>query len=180
MADIIITKSNSRRGRNTTKVDLTAMVDLGFLLITFFMLATTMTKPHTMEINKPDDTGEESKIKVSKTLNLMLGDNNKLYWYVAPDDEQGETDILLDSTNYSSSGLRKILINRKAEVIKKHGLKSADDLFVMIKPLSGSTLKNTVDVLDEMSISNIKRYAILKADNEVDKLVAKKVNQIIE
>ena len=75
----------ARSKKMSTRVDLTAMVDLGFLLITFFMLATTFNKPKTMEINKPakddDKKIEEPPIKMSKTVSFMLGNNDKVYWY---------------------------------------------------------------------------------------------------
>jgi biopolymer transport protein ExbD len=79
-----------RTKKMSTRVDLTAMVDLGFLLITFFMLATTMNKPKTMEVNKPakedkKDEKEEPPIKMSKTATLMLGARNRCYTYVSPD-----------------------------------------------------------------------------------------------
>jgi biopolymer transport protein ExbD len=172
-----------RSKKASTRVDLTAMVDLGFLLITFFMLATTMNKPKTMEINKPDKPKDEDKeppIKMSKTLTLMLGNNNKIYWYVAPDDAEGAASgMVLDSCDYSSTGLRRVIQRRHKEVMEMFGADKKDDLFIMIKPLKDSKLKNTVDVLDEMAISGVKRYAILEAKEDVDKIVADKVGQTL-
>lgn len=172
-------KGGKRAKKMSTRVDLTAMVDLGFLLITFFMLATTMNKPKTMEVNKPakedDKKIEEPPIKMSKTVTFMMGNTNKVYWYVAPDEIDANTSLELDSVDYSKEGLRKVILRRQAEVQQQWGNK--DDLFVMIKPLPGSKLKNTVDMLDEMSITGVKRYAILEANDPVDSLVAIKVNQ---
>lgn len=157
------------------------MVDLGFLLITFFMLATTLNKPKTMEVNKPDNTEEdkkdEPKIKMSKTLTLLLGDNNKAYWYVSPDEIDASTNLTLDSIDYSPNGVRKIVRRRQREVMEMFGADKKDELFVMIKPLPGSKLKNTVDVLDEMTISGVKRYAILEPNDPIDSLVALRINQ---
>ncbi len=172
---------HKRAKKASTRVDLTAMVDLGFLLITFFMLATTMNKPKTMEINKPDPNEdkkvEEPPIKMSKTVALMLGANNKVYWYVAPDDATSAASMVLDSCDYGPNGLRKVIKRRQKELMEMFGADKKDELFVMIKPLPGSTLKNTVDVLDEMTISGVKRYAILAAEDDVDALVAKQVGQ---
>jgi biopolymer transport protein ExbD len=173
-------KGGKRSKKGSTRVDLTAMVDLGFLLITFFMLATTMNKPKTMEINKPVEDKDDKKppeIKMSKTLSLMLGANNKVYWYVSPDEINAGTTIELDSIDYSPNGVRRIVKRRQKEVMEMFGADKKDELFVMIKPLPGSNLKNTVDVLDEMSINDVKRYAILPPKDPIDSLVALRVNQ---
>lgn len=169
-----------RTKKMSTRVDLTAMVDLGFLLITFFMLATTMNKPKTMEVNKPakeEDLKkeEEPPIKMSKTATLMLGARDKLYAYVSPDEIDASTQLELDSLEYGPNGLRKFIKRRQQEVQEMHGDK--DELFVMIKPLPGSTVKNIVDVLDEMTISDVKRYAILEPNDPVDSLVAVQTGQ---
>ena len=163
----------------STRVDLTPMVDLGFLLITFFMLATTFNKPKTMEVNKPAkediDKKDEPPIKMSKTLTLMLGNHDKIYPYVSPDEIDATTQLTLDSVDYSSKGLRKVIQRRQDEVQAQWGNK--DDLFVMIKPLPSSSFKNIVDVLDEMTINNVKRYAILEPNDPIDSLVALRVGQ---
>jgi biopolymer transport protein ExbD len=167
--------SDSKRARkgntHSTKVDLTAMVDLGFLLITFFMLASTMNKPHTMELNKMTDVGTPPHFPESKTMTLMLS-KEKVYCYTATSDAN---QVLVDSVSYSANGLRKAIYQRQNEVAQKHG--SSDELFVLIKPLSTSIFQNTIDVLDEMKITGVKRYSVLDANDDVDILVAKKVGQ---
>lgn len=164
-----------RTKKMSTRVDLTAMVDLGFLLLTFFMLATTMNKPKTMEVNKPareenEEKTEETPIKMSKTATLMLGAKNKLYAYVSPDEIDLETELQIDSIDYSPRGLRKFIQRRQREVQAQWG--DQDLLFVMIKPLPSSTVKNIVDVLDEMTISDVKRYAIMEPNDPIDSLIA--------
>lgn len=169
------------RGKKmSTRVDLTAMVDLAFLLLTFFMLATTMNKPKTMEVNKPakedeKDKKEEPPIKMSKTATLMLGSRDKVYAYVSPDEIDATTELTMDSLDYSPTGLRKFIQRRQSEVQQQWGDK--DQLFVMIKPLPGSNVKNIVDVLDEMSINDVKRYAILEPNDPIDSLVALRAGQ---
>jgi biopolymer transport protein ExbD len=167
------------RGKKmSTRVDLTAMVDLGFLLITFFMLATTFNKPKTMEVNKPakeEEKVKEPPIKMSKTASLMLGARDKLYAYVSPDSIDANTALSVDTIEYGPNGLRKFIQRRQREVQEQHGDK--DQLFVMIKPLPGSTVKNIVDVLDEMTINDVKRYAILEPSDPIDSLIALKAGQ---
>ena len=168
-----------RAKKMSTRVDLTAMVDLGFLLITFFMLATTFNKPKTMEVNKPAKEKEEINeppIKMSKTATLMLGKGDKIYAYVSPDEIDVTTELTLDSIDYSPNGLRKFIQRRQKEVLQQWGNK--DDLFVMIKPLPHSTYRNIVDVLDEMTINDVKRYAILEPNDPIDSLVALMTGQI--
>jgi biopolymer transport protein ExbD len=187
MAEMNVSEKGGKKGgkrskKVSTRVDLTAMVDLGFLLITFFMLATTMNKPKTMEINKPDPNKKEEQeetIKMSKTLTLMLGARDKAYWYVSPDKIDASTNLELDSIDYSPNGVRRIVKRRLKEVKEQWGLddKGQSQLFVMIKPLPGSTLKNTVDALDEMAINGVSRYAILAPSDPIDSLVALRVNQ---
>lgn len=173
-------KKKSRSKKMSTRVDLTAMVDLGFLLITFFMLATTFNKPKTMEIVKPakDDKIKDEEIpaiKMSKTVTLLLGNTDKVYWYVSPDEITADTELALDSVDYSPNGLRKIVQRRIKEVHEQWT--DTTNLFVMIKPLPGSKYKNIVDVLDEMTINDVKTYAILKPDDPVDSLVCLTIGQ---
>ena len=184
MAEMNVSGGGHKKGKKvrskkmSTRVDLTAMVDLGFLLITFFMLATTFNKPKTMEVNKPAKEKPdvvEPPIKMSKTATLMLGNNDKVYAYVSPDEIDATTELVLDSLDYSPNGLRKFIQRRQSEVQAQWGNK--DDLFVMIKPLPASSYKNIVDVLDEMTINDVKRYAILAPDDPIDSLIAVKIGQ---
>jgi len=134
----------------STRVDLTPMVHLGFLLITFFMLTTTFSKPQTMEINMPvkdKETKEEGQaVKASKALTVLLGTDNKVYYYVGIENPE----LLL--TDFSKEGIRKVL-NEKNRTTK--------DLVVIIKATKDAKYKNVVDVLDEMAICDVKRYALV-------------------
>lgn len=186
MAEMNVPESGGKKGKKkarskkmSTRVDLTAMVDLGFLLITFFMLATTFNKPKTMEVIKPakDDTTkkEQPAIKMSKTFTLLLGTNDKVYAYTSPDQIDANSELTLDSVDYSANGLRKAIVNRQKQCAADWG--HADTLFIMIKPLPKSKVKNTVDVLDEMNINKVKRYAILTPDDPIDSLVCSTIHQ---
>jgi biopolymer transport protein ExbD len=144
-------KGKKRTKKASTRVDLTPMVDLGFLLVTFFMLTTTFSKPQTMEINMPvkdpTEKGKGQDTKASQTMTIILGDNNKVFWFKGlPDTANYQT------TDYSAKGLRSLLVDMN---------KTTKDLVCIIKPTDKSTYKNMVDVLDEMSIIGIKRYALV-------------------
>jgi biopolymer transport protein ExbD len=158
-------KKGKKKGRKkmSTRIDLTPMVDLGFLLVTFFMLTTTFSKPQTMEINLPvKPKGEireedQNALKASKAFNIMLGKDNKVFWYLGLANEPIEGP---NETNYSADGIRKVLLEKNSTI---------KDMVVLIKPTNDAIYKNVVDILDEMNISNIKRYALVDiAKEELD------------
>jgi biopolymer transport protein ExbD len=144
-----------RRKKMSTRVDMTPMVDLGFLLITFFMLTTTFSKPQTMEINLPvKPKGEvteeqENALKASKAFNIIVDGENRLFWYLGLPHEPLEP---LTETNYTADGIRKVLLGKNSTI---------QDMVVLIKATDAAVYKNVVDILDEMNISNIKRYALI-------------------
>ncbi len=171
-------KKKSRSKKMSTRVDLTAMVDLGFLLITFFMLATTFNKPKAMEVNKPakDDNEQQDvpEVKMTKTYTVLIGTNDKAYCYTASEDDPN---ILVDSTDFSRKGFREKIKMRQKAVEKAWGNK--DELFVLIKPLPKSDYRNLVNVLDEMAINGVKKYAIIDDFNFADSSIVKQIGQTL-
>jgi biopolymer transport protein ExbD len=152
----------------STRVDLTPMVDLGFLLITFFIFTTTMSQPTAMKLFLPKDTEkpeEQNKIKASGALSLMLGRNDGVFYY--------EGELLPDGSNFKSSNfkdIRQVIINKKKST-------NPEDFVVVIKPGPEATYKNTVDMLDEMTINDVKRYAMVDIfPTEIDLMRATEVN----
>lgn len=146
----------------STRVDLTPMVDLGFLLITFFIFTTTMSQPTAMKLFLPKDTDkpeEQNKAKESGALTLLLGANDHVYYYEGQLDPNG--------ANFESSTLKKI----RDVIINKKRSTNADDLVIVIKPGEESTYKNVVDILDEMTINDIKRYALVDITDVESQLV---------
>jgi len=142
-------KGGKKRAKKvSTKIDMTPMVDLAFLLITFFMLTTTFSKPQTMEVNMPDKTenNEQQPLKESKALTIILGEDNKVYYFT------GLTDPKVELTDFSAQGIRQVLLQKNKQI---------KDMVVLIKPMNTSRYKNMVDILDEMHITNTKRYAIV-------------------
>jgi biopolymer transport protein ExbD len=170
----------------STRVDFTPMVDLGFLLITFFMLTTTMIKPQTMEIAMPSKDKvadeEQTKIKASRAVTIILGKNNKVFYYEGT--RENDIDPKVITTDFSPEGIRKFLLSKNYDImVKVHALKvkqekekMSDEDFekarteiisdksapiVVIKPNKDCSYRNLIDVLDEMAICNIGRYAIV-------------------
>lgn len=153
----------------STRIDLTPMVDLGFLLITFFMYTTTMAKPKTMEINMPykdekmtDD--EKNKIKNSVALTVLLSKNHRIYYYEGIGDNPDKQPEYVSTTFSPKKGIREAIINKKKAVdqLKASGaLTAKDQLTVLIKPDTTSTYSDLVNILDEMNINDVKVYAII-------------------
>lgn len=150
-------KKDVTRGKKlSTRVDLTPMVDLGFLLITFFIFTTTMSQPTAMRFITPDDrdTTNPSLAPESKTISLLLEENNIIKYY------HGMQANLMQETNYDKDGLRRVLLDKLQAIREARG--SAKEMVVLIKPRSGATYKNIIDVLDEMLINGISKYAVVE------------------
>ena len=179
-------KSNSKQKKMTVRVDFTPMVDMNMLLITFFMLCTTLSKPQTMEISMPSNdkniTDEErSKVKASQAITLLLAGEDKLYYYEGePNYEDFNS---LKETTYKADGLRAMLLRRNSAAVRKVNelkqqkadlkisdeeydkqvseIKAGDDTpTVIIKAEGEASYKNLIDALDEMQICNIGKYVI--------------------
>lgn len=150
----------------STRVDLTPMVDLGFLLITFFIFTTTMSQPTALNLYLPKDTDkpeEQNKAKESGALTIMLGKDNNIFYYegiLAPDASN------FKSSNFGSGdeGIRNVILRKKAST-------KAEDLVVVIKPTSNCVYKNVVDILDEMKINVVKRFALVDISQPENQLV---------
>ncbi len=153
-----------RSKKSNAKVDLTAMVDLAFLLITFFMLTTTLSKPQSMSLGLPDkedkpDPRNQVKVDENRTMTILLGDNDKLVRYVgllATPVAGGAP----KEFSYGKEGIRKELISRKKLVLEYTGNKDKG-MIVIIKPSKKSNYRNLVDILDEMAIVDVPTYAIV-------------------
>ncbi|HNU89329.1 MAG TPA: biopolymer transporter ExbD, partial [Ferruginibacter sp.] len=130
----------------STRVDLTPMVDLGFLLITFFVFTTTMSQSTAMNMNEPkDEKDKELKVKNSGAMTILLGKGNQVYYYY------GQLDPNTVSEQFKSTTFKEM---RKLILDKKNGT-PIDDLMYIIKSDKNSTFKNAIDILDEMTISAV-------------------------
>lgn len=190
MAEMQVEDKKGKKGnkpkakKHSSRVDLTPMVDLGFLLITFFMLTTSMLKPQTMEISVPSkdkvEEEDQNKVKASQAITILLAKENKLYYYFGTQEDGIDPEVI--ETNYSSDGIRKMLFQKNIDVMKavdelKKEKKKMDEQdyskklsdlksvktapVIMIKAADEANYKNLVDILDEMNINNIARYAIV-------------------
>jgi len=173
-----------RSKKQNSKVDLTAMVDLAFLLITFFMLTTSLSKPKSMDLGLPDKEDDPNKkeadIKVDqrRTVTVILGDNDKIKWFhgliEAPEPNGSPKTI-----GYGKEGIRKELLKRVKSIPEVTGDKDKG-MIVIIKPTKKSTYKNLVDILDEMAICKVPTYAIVNDFSDPEKKLADELNKSAE
>ncbi len=197
MAEIIQAEKGGKGGKKRAKkllphMDMTPMVDLMMLLITFFMLTTSLSKSKVMEMILPerlkDPNAEPPKIIASRTLNILLGPDNKIYWYpggVSAEDYNNLPPVM--QTDYSAEGIRALLLERNRSLFRTindfeqqvlegkiripqdsvqsaiSALKSEDDTgpIVLIKAYKKANYGNFVDILDEMNICGIARYTVM-------------------
>lgn len=130
----------------STRVDLTPMVDLGFLLITFFVFTTTMSQSTAMNMNEPkDDKEKQLKVKNSGAMTILLGKGNQVYYYYGQ--LMPET-ISQDFKSTTFKGIRPLILEKKKNT-------NIDDLMYIIKSADSSTFKNSIDILDEMAICTV-------------------------
>lgn len=198
MAEVNTGGGEEKKGKPkkiSLRVDFTPMVDMNMLLITFFMFCTTLSKPQTMDIVLPTKNIEglkeedQSLAPESKSITLILGEENKVYYYFGKPKFDDYTS--LKETDYSPNGLRTMLAERNEKIVKemtqlridRAKKKISEEVFkekseeikkdesaqiVIIKPTDAATYKNLVDALDEMAICSVSRYAVVDmadADN---------------
>ena len=145
--------------KQSTRVDLTPMVDLGFLLITFFIFTTTMSQPTAMKLNLPKDVEkpeDQNKLKESAAFTVMPSKDNRIFYYEGLDPSK------LQQTTFKQ--VRDIILDKKRRTDPK-------DFMVIIKPTKDATYKNAVDILDEMKIDDVKRYALVNISPDEYKFI---------
>ena len=180
-------KKKGKQKKMNIRVDFTPMVDMNMLLLTFFMLCTSLSKPQTMEISMPSNDKtlteqERDKVAASRAITLILGSNDRVYYYSGEPNYEDWTS--LQETTYKDDGLRAMLLYRNQEVVsqirelkkEKIDTKMSDEEYdkraaeikdsktapiVIIKATDDATYKNLIDALDEMHICSINRYAIV-------------------
>ncbi|WP_367916143.1 ExbD/TolR family protein [Leadbetterella sp. DM7] len=163
MAEVQVKESGGKKGgkvrskKGGGKPDMTPMVDLGFLLLTFFIFTTTFSKPNMMKLNMPEKTDEKkpetTESKVSNTITIVMGKDDRIFWYQKPLADVTVDDLM--ETDYSASGIRAEINKKRASAI------DTSKFTVIIKPSNEATFENAVDILDEMEITGNKRFAIV-------------------
>lgn len=163
-----------RSKKQDAGVDLTAMVDLAFLLITFFMLTTSLSKPQSMNLAMPDKNKEQIDEPVldvadDRTMTILLGEKNQIVWYYGLPNTpiEGPTKV-----GYGKNGIRKELLSKVKSVVAKYG-DPKKGLIVLVKASKKSKYKNLVDILDEIAITKVPTYAIVDITPEDNAMLEK-------
>ncbi|RYY22204.1 MAG: biopolymer transporter ExbD [Chitinophagaceae bacterium] len=154
----------------STRVDLTPMVDLGFILITFFVFTATLSEPSAMTLVMPADGGEPIPVRDSRTLTVIPAGNNQVFFYHS---------ILREAVVNGRVGMVSgaeigDLIREKQAYLDVLQSGSKKDLMLIIKPTAGASYRNVVDVLDEVAINEVKHYAMSDLYPEEEAVVSER------
>ena len=145
-----------RSKKLSTRIDMTPMVDLAFLLLTFFILTTTLNKLKVMEIAMPEKTIETMPVPERCVLTLLLDGGGKVYW------RQGVSIPKLETVKFSHDPINKLLTTKNTEI---------DEMLVLVKASDKSKYKNLVDIVDELALAKIARYCIVDITPEDEELI---------
>lgn len=154
-----------RAKKHSLKVDMTPMVDLGFLLITFFVITTRLTEPQSTRLNMPHD-GTETPAPNSGTLTILIG-GEKIFYYLGNWEDAFKNHQVLPTTLDLKNGIGKI-IREKQQWLDHHPVngEGRTALMVLIKAGENANYSQAINALDEMLINNVKRYAIVDPTSE--------------
>lgn len=156
MAQLYLSPRNSSKSlshRVRLNVDLTPMVDLGFLLITFFILSTTLSQSQSTDLIMPKDSKEETPLKESAVLTLMPVRNNQIVYF------EGRNESIGVAKHCSYSELRSVIQQKQRKVARILG--SRNETVIIIDPDSTSSYKNFIDIMDEIQINDIRHYFVV-------------------
>jgi biopolymer transport protein ExbD len=160
MAEVITNEKQGGKSRQRKKrigIDMTPMVDLGFLLITFFMFTTNFTKPNVMDLGLPAKDPNpapfnDKVIDQRNQITFIIGENNRIFYHQS--NEKDLTEAGLKETDYNGLNVSKIISEAYEKAPKK-------EIFtIIVKPTDDANYKNFVDMMDNISISKKDRYGI--------------------
>jgi len=153
----------SKNRKLQIQIDLTPLVDLGFLLITFFIFSSTLSESTTMSLNMPKDSKIMTPVKRSGSLTILQGKGNSLFYYFKDDP------ALMKPVSYKN--IREVILQKKKST-------PPDDLYIIIKPSGEVSIKNVVNILDEMNVNEINRYSMVDASKEEIWIMQQKSNRM--
>jgi len=156
------------------RIDMTPMVDLGFLLITFFIFTTTISEKNSMKLYMPVTKGPLSEVPESKVLSALLGANNKIYAYEGKFEDAVKQNKIVATTYNESNGLGNLIREKQKKLQATDTKEGRNGLVFLIKPAKQSTYRNVVDVLDETTINDVKKYMIVDLSTEERDYISKK------
>lgn len=159
--------SRRRKIRKPLHVDMTPMVDLAFLLITFFMLVSTLHKNTAIDLHMPEIDGERAAITADRTLTLIADGNNRLLYY------NGIDIAGIKQTRYGKEGIRSLLIANEKRIASSTSPEKG--LICILKATDKAKYENLVDLLDEMVVTGVTTYAIQDIMPEEQEEISKNI-----
>ena len=174
MTDIQIPATQNRKAgvrrmnKHNLKIDMTPMVDLGFLLISFFVITTELSRPKAMDLYMPHE-GPPTDAAVSKTITFLAGAADKLFYYYGEEKDAGIKNPVVQTSWDELTGVGKIIRQKQMQLDNTEG--GRNEMVVIIKAGKESTYKNVVDILDEMTINGVTRYALVKPGDHDSKFL---------
>ena len=160
-ADVVESKSHTKgkkkkKKRTGVRIDMTPMVDVAMLLLTFFMLTTVFNKPQTMELNLPPDDKVQVEVAASTLLTVRIEPNMAIYW------SMGNEPTALKKIAFKE--LRPLLIER---------LRSNPKLITLVQIDRDAKYNDMIDIMDELNLANITKFSIAPMKDADKKLIAK-------
>jgi biopolymer transport protein ExbD len=165
--EILRQRAGVRRAKkHSLKMDLTPMVDLGFLLISFFVITTQLTEPRALRINMPHD-GTGTQAPESAALTILIGEANRIFYYHGDWEKAVSNNGIHPTTLDLKTGLGRI-IREKQQRLDRNPVNGEDrkGLIIMIKAGEKADYSQVIDVLDEMLINDVRKYAIINPTPE--------------
>lgn len=159
--------------KHNLKIDMTPMVDLGFLLISFFVITTELSKPTAMDIIMPTQ-GQPIELKDSDAVTILLDKDNTIWYYLGSWEKAKSNNTIFKTTFSGKDGLRKILNDKQHFLDGFNKEEGRNGLMLLVKPTSNASYKNLVDVLDEVTINVIKKYVVVNPSQEEIEWLIKK------
>lgn len=152
--------------KHSLRTDMTPMVDLGFLLITFFVFTAEMSKPAVTKLVMPTEGGQTT-LGESDALTVLLGKNDAVYYYHGDPGKAFAEEKIYKTSFAVDKGIGNIIREKQKRLaINSAGREGKDGLMLLIKPGQNASYQNVVDMLDEAMINTVKKYAILKPEKE--------------
>ena len=152
-----------RSKKLSTKVDLTPMVDLGFLLITFFVFTTSMSQPKAMRLVLPADSPHHTPWGETGVLTLIPLGNQHVFYYHG-DLATALKEKMYGTASFAGAGNIGDIIRQKQAALDHNAQHSRKDMMVIIKPAPEASYKEVVNMLDEMLVNDLKHYALVDID----------------
>lgn len=159
-------KSFAHAKKHQLRIDMTPMVDLGFLLITFFVFTTSLSTPKAADLFMPKEDPNPQPLPKSLAMTILLDDNNKLYYYNGDFNDAFKSNQIIETGYSIYEGLGKAIRQKQNELELSGKFGGKKGLMLIIKPTSASVYKNVIDALDEVMINDVRKYALVEPSDE--------------